>query len=83
MGLSDDYLKLNIFYELTDVETMINNSLEVYTSHFRYLQAVVKRSEPSSRYLIHYMFPRKKCQTSAVQETESHGFKPLSSQKDK
>lgn len=35
MGLSDYYLKLNIFYELTDVETVINNSLEVYTSHFR------------------------------------------------
>lgn len=50
MGLSDHYLKQNIFYELTDVETVINNSLEVYASHFRYLQAVVKRSIPSSRW---------------------------------
>lgn len=50
MGLSDHYLKINIFYELTDTETVINNSLEVYTSHFRYLQAVVKRSIPSNRW---------------------------------
>lgn len=51
MGQSGHYLKPNIFYELTDAETVINNSLEVDTSHFRYLQVMARRSKPSSRRL--------------------------------
>lgn len=85
MVQSGHYFKLNIFYELTDVETVINNSLEVYTSHFRYLQVMVKRTKPSSRTFnsLHISIPLKKCQTSAIQKTESYWFQSLSLQKDK
>lgn len=83
MGQSGHYLKSNIFYELTDVETVINNSLEVCTSPFRYLQVMAKRINQAAEGFIHYTFPLKKCQPSAVQKTESHWFKSLSLQKDK
>lgn len=82
-GQSGHYLEPNIFYELTDVETVINNSPEVYTSNFRYLQVKAKRINQAVEGFIHHTFPLKKFQTSAVQKTESHWFKSLSLQKDK
>lgn len=83
MGQNGHYLKPNIFYELTDVETVINNSPEVYTSNFRYLQVKAERINQAVEGFIHHTFPLKKFQTSAVQKTESHWFKSLSLQKDK
>lgn len=49
MSKSCHYLKQKIFYDLTNVETVINNSLEVSTPQFRYLQVMAKKGKPNNR----------------------------------
>lgn len=79
MSKSCHCLKQKIFYELTNVETVINNSLEVSTPQFRYLQVTAKKGKPNNRRINSLHVSTERCSDFYSQrKNESHWFKSLS-----